>query len=205
MSKRKTWIIGCAVFLLLAAAWSWRYVTMNAYYDSISLVKKETYAMHETVPFGKDWLQDACADGYEIEAKGFEIVDYEPFLQSAGLPEDINLFPPEKLALVHVTLYNRDSNAEGVMLIDLLLKGVDSIAGMDWDILTALNPILEGNYGICLPIGTECDLILPYDLFRSNFGSSTWRNIKEYDFSLAVTIWPTEKRIRLESESKATP
>ncbi len=32
------------------------------------------------------------------------------------------------------------------MLTDLALHGVDNYAGLDWDLLVKLNPVLQGNY-----------------------------------------------------------
>lgn len=204
MSKKKKCFFASVIFLALATVWTWRYYTLNEYYDSISNINTEVYDMHEEVPFGDDWIQmDMRADGYYLKANEFEIVDYNEYLRDSSISVS-SPYPPEKLALVHVTLYNKDSDAVGVMLTELQLGGVDSIAGMDWDILTAANPILEGNYGICLPADTECELVLPYDLNKANFGSSTWKNIDEYDFYLRLTIWPAEKKILLESQHRTT-
>lgn len=197
MSKKRKCLIFFAVLLLLSVVWTWRYFSMNAYYDSISTITSEIYEMQEEVPFSSDWIQmDMSADGYWLTVNGFEIVNYEDYLAASGFSVD-NPYPPEKLALVHITLKNINSTAKGVMLTEIQLRGVDSIMGMDWDILTAANPILDGNYGICLPAETECDLILPYDLNRANFGSITWYNLEEYAFFLRLTIWPTEKNIAL--------
>lgn len=203
MSKKRKCLFLSAVFLLLSVVWTWRYFSMNAYYDNISTITSEIYEMHEEVPFSSDWIQmNMSADGYSLTVNRFEIVEYEDYLEAFGFSVD-NPYPPEKLALVHVTLHNKNSDAEGVMLTELQLGGIDSIMGMDWDILTEANPILERNFGICLPVETECNLILPYDLYSANFGSATWRNIEEYNFLLRLTIWPTEKKIALKYDSNA--
>lgn len=55
------------------------------------------------------------------------------------------------MALVHITLFNDNSVAECVMLSEFKLHGVDNYVGLDWDILTAANPVLQGIMGLVYP------------------------------------------------------
>ncbi len=200
MKRGIKWGLILLSLAVLAGLWTWRYVTMNAWYDSFAQDEEvEYHQMAERLAFGKNRLSSGkTADGYFIRVNSFEIVNYQDFMADWTPPEDFEpLFRPDKLALVRITLFNEDSDAEGVMLTELGLHGDDAYAGMDSNLLTALNPVLEGAYGICLPKGTEYDLVLPYDLFADNLSGWTWRNIETYPWFLHVTGWPKELDVAL--------
>lgn len=193
---KKKWAVA-AVALLLAGLWCWRYISMNAYYRSLSDQHREIFPAGEIVPFGTDYIdKDMCVDGYSIRVDGFEIMEGKPYLDSLGIT--VHGDAPGKIALVSVTLFNDDSDAQGVMLTALRLHGVDQYAGMNWGLLTILNPVLKGNYGIHLSSGTEYKLVLPFDLRRAEYGVSTWNKLDEYTFYLRITNFPTDKDIQVQ-------
>ena len=189
-----------AVVILFSLFWVWRYVTLNEYYDSICNIDKTVYYSGEIVPFGEDRIGGYNqADGYSIRVNSFSMVDYISYIKDSEISVDNQFASPEKIALVYITLINDNSDAEGVMLTDLQLHGIDNYIGMDWDLLYEINPILQGNPGICLPHNTEVDLILPFDVYRSYFGSRTWRQLDDYTWYLRITSWPTQKDIQVQS------
>ena len=84
------------------------------------------------------------------------------------------------------------------MLTDLALHGVDNYVGLDWELLTKLNPVLQGNFGIHLSPNTEYQLVLPFDLQKAFFGSDTWRHLDKYSMYLHMTSFPMEKDIKVQ-------
>lgn len=185
---------------LLAGAWLWRYISFNQFYDELSQ-KGETniYEIGSVVPFGDNWIQHNChALGYSLRVDRFEIVDFKSFLSEQEGIESTNPYVPDKLALAYITLSKEKSEDLGVMLTELKMHGIDQVVGMDWELLLALNPILEGNYGIALPDDSECALILPFDLYREYFSSHTWNNLEQYDMFLRMTIWPEEIKVKVQ-------
>jgi len=195
---KRRYIIIPIIVLLLAVGWSWRYITMNAYYDSFVNQEKVIFKVGEKVPFEDDQYNKKSLNGYSIQVNHFEVQDFYTYAESIGFAMDDHYYPGEKVALVSITLFNDNSDAEGVMLTDYNLYGVDQIINMDWDLLIAANPILEGNYGITLLHGTECNLILPYKMQKEFFGSWTWNHFDDYDLFLKLTSYPTEKLIQVQ-------
>ena len=196
---RKRYIIIPIIVLLLVVGWSWRYITMNAYYDSFVTQKKVVFEIGEKVPFEDDQGKGKeNLNGYSIQVNHFEVQDFSTYAESIGFEMDEHYYPGEKVALVSITLFNDNSEAEGVMLTYYDLNGVDQIINMDWDLLIAANPILEGNYGITLLPGTECNLVLPYKMQEEFFGSWTWNHFDDYDLFLKLTSYPTEKLIKVQ-------
>ena len=112
------------------------------------------------------------------------------------IPE-ANYIPGERVALLYITLFNEDSDADGVMLTDFQLRGVDTIIYMDWDLLTAANPVLGENYGMKLSPGTQCSIVLPHKLEKDFLGSWTWNHFGDYKLYFRVTVHPTEKIIEV--------
>ena len=196
--KRK-YCVGALCIILLAALWFWRYTSLNEYYRNFSKMQRLEFPAGQWVPFGDDYIEiDMKADGYWIRVDDFKITDYEDFIASESISVDSTSRKPEKLCLVTISLKNVDSIEKGILLPELMLHGYDSYALMNWDILTAINPILQNYYGLQLLKGSECQLVLPFDLYEFLYRSSTWRKIDDYSFFLRITFFPTSKDIKLQ-------
>lgn len=180
---------------VLAGLWFWRYTTMNAYYDSFERMTEEIYTIGEVIPFEDDRLAGAIVDGYAIRVDDFRLVEYDNYIQTAGIDPDSMFAEPEILALVDITLFNEDSDSDGIMLTDLSLHGVDDYVGMNWGLLGALNPILKGGHVAKLQQNTEMKLVLPYNIFKDSFGTYTMKHLDDYEWFLRLTGWPARKDI----------
>lgn len=196
---KKKHIAVLMVTLLLIVGWTFRYVTINTYYDALATNFKNIYMIGDVVPFENDMGEMRVnLNGYAVKVEHFEILNTEEYVQSLNLEADEYCSLGEKTALVYITLFNQNSDAQGVMLTDFSLRGIDNIVSMDRDLLTASNPVLQGNYGISLSPGTSYNLILPYTLQEEYFSRWTWNNIEKYDMYLRVTVAPTEKVIQVQ-------
>lgn len=198
MKKRVRIVAAIALVVILAAAWTWRYVTMNQYYDDLYNGDYQLYQLGETVPFeddGNDFYTDL--NGYSIRADRFEIQDYDAYLQATGITVPYEENKPEKLALVYITLDNQSCQEGGLTLTALQFHGIDSTASMHRNVLIAANTVLQGNTGIALQIGQECQLVLPFSLHEDQYNGLTWRNIEEERFFLQVTSALTTKEIQV--------
>lgn len=195
--KKKTVILLC-VIVVLAGLWFWRYTSMNAFYESISLMEERDYQAGEFVPFEDDIIFDKeQANGYYIRVDSMEIVDFDELcrrnqLSSADVPG-----APDRVALVTITLFNEDNEEDPVTLLSFGMHGLDSSAGMNWDLLMMLNPVLEGHFSVRVEKGSQYQFVLPYNLRQRNFSSSTWNDMENYEWFLRVTTWPTEKDIAI--------
>lgn len=185
MKKLKYALILLAL-VLLAAAWTVRYVSINRYYESLDNNVELTWALGELVPL------EESDEGYYIRVDGFRIADY------GDVCPDAEGDAPEKLALVDITLKNTGSDAEGIPLSELPLYGIDEVLFLDYAALDRLNPVLQGNSGIRLADGTEYRLTLPYGLYKANFSRGTWNDLDRYGLFLQLTGFPTRKSIVLQ-------
>lgn len=197
MKLRKRW--GIFVALIIAALlWSWRYTSLNAYYDSINTVEEKVYQKGAFVPFGDDYtFGDTTLDGYSIRVDGIEIMEFQAFCQVAGVTEDDVSSVPDRVALVTITLFNESNDTDAVALVDFNLHGVDSTVGMNWELLSKLNPVLEGIFMVRIEKGAQYQFVLPYNINQRYFGSYTWNNMDNYDWFLRITTWPTKKDIAI--------
>lgn len=187
MKKHKKLIIA-AVVILLAAAWVWRYVTMNKYYDDLDNGGYKLYQLGEMVPFEDDGLDSSTdLNGCYVRADSFVIKNCDDYLNETGFTLPDTYIKPEKLALVNITLKNESSEEKPLTLTKIGLHSVDSTVKMNWDLLIAANPRLNGHSVISIAAGEVCSILLPYDLEKARFGSRTWRNIEDSKFYLKVT------------------
>jgi len=199
---KKPWEKGLLILAgaLLAAGWLWQYQRVNAFYRELNNTTTEVYEIGMEVPFEDDYVgSKEPAKGYTLRVDDFRIVDCSEFIREQGftLPEEYGF--PEKLALVSLTLRNIDSTAPGITLLDLTLSGIDQNAGIDWDLLPLLNPVLENSYRIALHQGTDCQVVIPYQLYRYSF-SAAWDDLENYPLFFQMTSHPTRKRIQVQGE-----
>lgn len=194
MKKRTRRMLIILLLFLATAAWIWRYISLNNYYSSMSDRTKKVYSTGEIVPFDEDFTaEDEQPNGYSLRVDSFEIVDYGSYVEKTSISG--GAYGPEKLALVHITLFNDDSDADGILLTAFQLHGIDNYMGLDRTLLTGINPVLDGYYGIRLRPGEEYELTIPYDMSSNLFGSYTWKHLNEYEFYFHITSYPTEKDI----------
>lgn len=200
MKKQK--ILALLAFILLATLWAWRYRAVNNYYEQMDNSRIQYFPMNEDVPFGEDFIEwKQAANGYYIRVNRFEILGYEAYLEEKGFTF-LPMLPAERIALVHITLKNENSDADGIFLTDFVLHGIDSYQGMDWQTLAAANPILADGFGIQLEPGSQQELVLPYYIKKDSFGINTWRNIEDYTFYLRITSFPTQKDIVIDQKQR---
>lgn len=197
MKRQKKVILLCTVALLLAAAWTWRYITLNQYFQSLSKRQIAEYALGETVEFGTDFIEDGIsAEGCTIQVEHFEIADYESYLKKIGYIDDNVGRRPEKLALVTIVLTCGEKPAD-IFLPEFCIHGIDTIATVDDSLISPVNGFPEYMNAVYLEPGRSYRLTLPYPLHSYLFGSDTWKNMDKYTFWFRATSYLTEKDIRL--------
>lgn len=190
--RRKGYLL---VIIGLLAAWAAWVIYFNVS-SRLTTIDTEIYTIGDIVPCEDDRIGGYTpTPGYEFRVDGFQLLDTQPYLESIGNPVVRNV--ADKLAIVTITLFNRDSDAQGIMLPDLQLHGIDNYAGINYVLLNELNPKLDNNPGIQLPRGEYIELKLPYDLFKDHYGAYTWKHIDEYPMYLRISVWPTTKDIRV--------
>ena len=196
MKKWMRWTIVLTVVALLAVAWTWRYVTLNQYYDDLDNSGYALYQLGETVPFGVDG-NDSSTDlnGYYFRVDKIEIVEYEAYLDRIGVTLEPKADDPDRLVLVYATLINESCAANPVMLTDMKLRGVDSSFMMDRDVLRFANEWLGFNVGLALDPGTEQQMVLPYEVHDEKLRSETVAALESYEMYLQVTSVYTTKEI----------
>lgn len=82
MKKPLRLILIAAGLVVLALGWTWRYVTLNRYYDDLDNKDYQLYQAGELVPFeddGNDMEPDW--NGYLIRVDGYTIRDYHDYLR----------------------------------------------------------------------------------------------------------------------------
>ena len=194
MKKHKKLIVA-VLCILLAAAWIWRYVSMNKYYDDLDNGEYKLYSLGEMVPFEDDSFSDGDLSGCYIQASDFEVRDCGALLAEKKLTLSAHYQMPEKVALVTVTIKNESSDEKQFPLMGFSLHGVDFNASPNNELIIGLNTQLGKNTNLALSPGESRTLVLAYDLYRDRFGGITWRYFDKCKFYLQVTTALTQKEI----------
>ena len=194
--KKHRKLIAAIVLVLLAAAWIWRYVSMNKYYDDLDNGDYKLYRLGEIVPFEDDTFgsSEDLSDCY-IQARGLEVWDCDELLAEKKLNLSAHYQKPEKVALVTITVNNESGEEKQFPLMGFSLHGVDFNAPSNSELVIGLNTQLDKTTNLTLTSGENCTLILAYDLYRDRFGGITWHNLDNCKFYLQVTSTMTQKEI----------
>lgn len=197
MKKKRLIII--ATIGLLIGLWIWRYTSLNVYYDTIKNGSTQIYAIGDEIPFGKDYIDYGLqADGYVARVDECRIISFAELEVAWDAQAVPHWNRPDMLAIITITIKNNDSIADGIMLSELELFGVDELIHIDYELLGRLNPVLAGNPGIRLAPDTEYTLILPFGLYENNFSKQTWNHLETYDLFLQITAYPMQKVVKVQ-------
>ena len=190
MSRKTRNIVILAAVAVLAGLWIWRYTAINAYYHGIAgEEERQKYAIGDIVPMS------GSKKGYSIRVDGFEIVEYEDIDPDAFAQSDtFRTGADGRIGLLTITIFNVDSEADGVALNSLVIRGEDSVLNVDWELLTALNPVLGGFYGTSLSPGTEYSFVVPFMLLQ-RYLPGAWNHLERYPLYLNLS---TSVDIRLQ-------
>lgn len=197
--KKRIALIGLC--MAIVAVWTWRYLSVNRFYDARTTRTIAYYAMEDEVPIGTESLTlQESVDGYYVHVKDFEIVDFFSYCENNGISLDTRQNAvPDKLALVRITLGNVHGDESGINISDFGLQGIDSYPTLDYDLLGEVNPTFSGAFwGIVPPQNSEYEITIPYMLSKENYKVSTWNNIDNYKFYLKFSDIPVIKCIKLE-------
>ena len=193
----------CGILFFACTLWLWRFVKLNRWYDSLDTGREYyCYSMGETIAFEEAKLgAEFDVEGYSVCVNSCEMVDYDTYMTEHQLEKrEYRGDEGIRLLLVHITLSVEESDAPGVMLTSFVCHGSDQAAYMDGDLLTQINPVLEGNYGIHLKNGASKELILPFPI-RQIYYREAWNHLDRYPFYLTMTQGRITKEIALEVTS----
>lgn len=186
-------MISPIIILILSCLWCWRYYSINKQFDTLTNITNEEYKIGDQVFFENDYIEyRQNANGYWLRVDDFEIIDCRSYFGSHSFDEPKQ---PELLAFVYVTLGNDSNTTDEIILTEFILHSINANMYVSWDMLIWGNPILDGHYGIRLPIEETCSLVLPFYLYRDNFNSRDWNNINKCELFLQITSYPTIKNI----------
>lgn len=200
---KKTVILCLSV--VLTAAWTVRYYTLNDGFSVKYNVERLYYDMGDIVPYEED--QPAYVyycDGYSIQVNGMQFHDADDFLTE----NDIRgvkgyLSRSDKLVELDVTIYNKDNTNEedGIRFNATHMLGVDWTAHYSPSIVAYENPIFENDASKAGALrakpDSSYDVKLFYELRKSEFPEKRWADIENEKMWLEITIMERCKIIRL--------
>ncbi len=181
MKKRTRNLLIAAAVLIVAGLWIWRFVTINNYYHGLAGEQEEdvVYSMGDIVP--------TKTDGYSIRVDSLEFLEYEdvdPELFEQTYAYRYNL--EGKYALLHITLFNVDSDKNQMDLSSLKMRGEDTIFTEESVLLTGLNSSLKGGYAT-LDKGESASFVIPFDVFKEQLPTA-WKHLSRYSMYLNLSI-----------------
>lgn len=198
MKKKTKWLIVVCAVVLLAAGWTWRYISMNMYWKStIPAEYTETvFSLGETVTFGKDIF---LPEGFALCANDLTIVDYQSYIEDNNITlEREPQSPPDRLAVIEITLSNVCDEEKSISLIQFPLYGIDAQFSSSIELIAASNPVLGGNFGVTLRPGEAYDFVLVYEIRDEYLDYHTRNNFDSYELYLLTTVYPSRQMIKVQ-------
>lgn len=202
-AKRTVIIIVCLA--VLAGLWGVRHEKVNRHWEELYAQNtKKEFKMGDVVPFGDDSTSNGLnLKGYSVRVESMKLLDADEFSSEYKLdpakyfPDFKN--PPKKYAVVDVELANSGSTAEGVLLGDLTLYGVDFYLYCDQSLTAVVNQFAdETAAGISVPDGKKARITLVYPFNPYPFTGYALKAVDSREMWLTVTSYPTRKFIRVQ-------
>ena len=225
--KKRRYIIPLLVVVMVVFATVIAQNHVFQFYETNFGIEKEYYSMDEVVPFGADLVQTgSTAEGYSLRVDKAEVLTGDEFLERVGQTEETvssllgsstqyeAQYESMRMCFLTVTLYNDNSDADGVDIADFTLAGENYDVYMDRGYTVLANDFLLnankddlsgetgslGRTGIYLAPGKEAEIHIVYCFSRADISARRWNRLAEEPLWLQITYSPVEKNIILEME-----
>jgi hypothetical protein len=155
------------------------------------------YSMGEEVEMGQDILMNYTMEGYSVCVNQAEVLTYEEFLKKYNA-EDEYTYVPDKIYDVEITLRNKNADEEtGINLSEFYVQGSAVSASIDTNLLSQVNPKLQGASAIALRKDSSVTIHMPFALYRDYFRKDVWEDLNDFNMNFVATLYPTKKVIHL--------
>ncbi|WP_027422198.1 DUF5028 domain-containing protein [Lachnobacterium bovis] len=196
MSKNKIRkiLLIASVIIVASVIYCYRFKAAN---QKIKNPRILNYKLGETVKMNDDILLSYTMKGYSIKVKKTDVLNYKEYLKKYRLKDEYTVVPDKVYDVkVEIENYNADKGT-GINLAEFYIQKSSAIAGIDVNLLGAVNKNLKGQTSIALRKNSKIQINIPFDLYKYSFNDSTWKNIKNYDMKFVVTLYPTKKVVDL--------
>ena len=203
MRKHKKKIVFIILFCFIVL-WGCRYVVLNDGFQIKHQLEHQYYELGEIAPMednmclGKQYYKDLA-----ISVDAFEIVDADEYISRLGkTEEDFSLLVPDKIAEATITIYNNDTEQQGVYFSSLQLVGTDWYEYFNREFTAYANDIFEDNvetsYGIIILPKDNYTVKVVFNMFQRGCPDARWQNIEKEDIYIQTTIRPVSKYIKVQ-------
>ena len=203
MRKHKNKIVFIILFCFIVL-WGCRYAVLNDGFQLKHQLEHQYYELGEIAPMednmclGKQYYKDLA-----ISVDAFEIVDADEYISRLGkTEEDFSLLIPDKIAEATITIYNNDTEQQGVYFSSLQLVGTDWYEYFNREFTAYANDIFEDNvetsYGIIILPKDNYTVKVVFNMFQRGCPDARWHNIEKEDIYIQTTIRPVSKYIKVQ-------
>ncbi|MCD8127742.1 MAG: hypothetical protein LUD82_09990 [Clostridiales bacterium] len=201
MRKRILESVLLVLFIVLAGLWIWRYRTVNRSFEEKYSVPTVSYGLNDEIELGENIIElGMTADGYTLIFQSWELLEYDEALEKYGVSEETAAdfyYPPERVLIVSVTVYNEDNTDSVIPLYDLTLCGTDWYTDWNEEFMAAIND--DGwNILYSCGVGETEQIYLVYDLRESKFPEKRWESLSEESFFIQLTYRPVKISVKLQ-------
>ncbi|MGM9606337.1 MAG: hypothetical protein ACI3XJ_02410 [Oscillospiraceae bacterium] len=207
MKKRTKRAIAAAVMIVLAAAWIWRYMSLNQLFEENYLPFYVEYAMGEEVFYGENrMVYSYTSDGYTITVKNRELLSFDVYAAKCGFEPSAfeerfgTGTTPDAIVEVTVIIRNADdySGESYVSLQEFVIHGETWRFGLNGALFLNSNPGWDSAVrNIQLEPGKAITVVLPFCITASAMPEEQWSQLDATDMRLLVTNYPENIEIRL--------
>ena len=199
MKKFLKIFLPCCIILIVSALWGFRFYSLNS---EVEIPNIEWHSMGESVPYEDDFFHraDESREGYAITVQSATLMSYEEYVKAHGETIDYigeDQVKPTYVYDLEVNIQNHntvDDPAKGIDLVNTRLLASNDSMQVNDRLFALVYPKLDGQLGFCLQPNSALTLHLPYVTYEKN----TKDKLLKKDWSLLLSLYPTEKRINVE-------
>ncbi len=183
MFKKKKTIFICALALILAGLWTFRYVTLNQKYPQPNC---ETYSVSQPVSLGN--FEVSVSDSYFLDSETAK----EVLLAEFGAGYDA------RCIVLDFSVTNTSDSPQSIELGVFQLQsgtwnnGVNFIAYRDIN-----SDVNDGSLNLQIEPGETYQVKLPFSMIDDSFFPDDWNRVEERQYELVLSLYPVKRVIRL--------
>lgn len=179
--KRLITVLAVCLTALCALLFFLRYHYVNSQYPPREL---RTYAVGEPAPF----------DGATIQTRGGTFMTDEELHRY--FEEELPYGNIHECLVAEVRLENPTENAVDLDLTIIVMETQANDNGIALTAYLELNPDTPTLHPTLEP-GERLDIRLPYTLSKNWFSKQTWSRVRELDYHLVISLYPTKQELTI--------
>lgn len=192
--NKKIKIILCLVAIIVISAFSlYSIININNSYPSPTVIRHK--------------LGDVIDGGVAtVQVTDYKVISYDDLKKLVPNYTGEDSFADKENILylfVNAKFTNKTSETQTLSIPAMMSAETEVWSnGLSMGLFSVINPKITGNpVNLMIKANESIDVVLPYSLFQNHFNKSDWKNVKNLNFDIPISLYPVKNIVQLHTSS----